>query len=117
MTMLDSRVAHALLGGMSASSADDPPLLEGLTEPALVIGQGRVLMANAGARDLLGGDIEGAAVAKAVAHPASLQLLDRSAGETSEGVEFGGLGQSKRHWLMRVADLSDGNRLVRFVDR
>ena len=74
-------------------------------------------MANSAARELLGSDIEGAAVVKAIAHPAALQVLHRPAGETSEDVELGGVGQSKRHWLMRVADLSDGNRLVRFVDR
>ncbi len=34
-----------------------------------------------------------------------------------DGVELTGLGTSRRHWLMRTAELADGTVLVRFVDR
>jgi two-component system phosphate regulon sensor histidine kinase PhoR len=92
-------------------------ILQGLVEPALIIGAGRVLLSNAGAEALLGAAIIGTSVRDIITHPAALQLLDRSAPEMPEGVELSGLGKSKRHWLMRVGELADGRRMVRFVDR
>ena len=95
----------------------DLALLEGLAEPALVVGGGRVLVANRPARALLGDDLEGASVARAIAHPAALQLLERRPGGSFEEIELSGLGDSRRHWLMRVGELADAQRLIRFVDR
>ena len=92
-------------------------ILQGLVEPALIVSVDRVLLANAGAEALLGRAIVDAPVREIIAHPAALQLLDRPAPEMLEGVELSGLGQSKRHWLMRVAELAGGHRLIRFVDR
>jgi two-component system phosphate regulon sensor histidine kinase PhoR len=92
-------------------------ILQGLVEPALIVSVDRVLLANAGAEALLGRAIVDAPMREIIAHPAALQLLDRPAPEMLEGVELSGLGQSKRHWLMRVAELAGGHRLIRFVDR
>jgi two-component system phosphate regulon sensor histidine kinase PhoR len=94
-----------------------PALLEGLTEAALIAGDGRVLAANAAARALLGRAIEGAALDEAISHPAALEALERPGADSREGVELTGLGTSRRHWLMRVARLADGTSLIRFVDR
>jgi len=94
-----------------------PSLLEGLTEAALLAADGRVLAANGAARALLGGGIEGAALEQVISHPAALEALERPDRDSGEGVELTGLGSSRRHWLMRVARLSDGTHLVRFVDR
>jgi two-component system phosphate regulon sensor histidine kinase PhoR len=92
-------------------------VLEALDEAALIVANGNVLAANDAARALLGEKIEGERVADVIAHPAALQVLERPASEHGEGVELTGLGDSRRHWLMRMADLSRGVRLLRFVDR
>jgi two-component system phosphate regulon sensor histidine kinase PhoR len=93
------------------------PLLDGLTEAALVAAGGRVIAANAAARNLLGGSIEGAPLDQVISHPAALEALDRPGSDSGEGVELTGLGTSRRHWLMRIAALGDGTLLIRFVDR
>jgi two-component system phosphate regulon sensor histidine kinase PhoR len=102
---------------MSQTLVDTPALLEALSEAALVASEWRVLSANAAARALLGGDIEGAPLDQAISHPAALEALERSAGDDSEEVELTGLDGSRRAWLMRTARLADGTTLVRFVDR
>jgi two-component system phosphate regulon sensor histidine kinase PhoR len=98
---------------MPSSSA----LLEGLSEASLIVGDGRVLEANAAARALLGSDLDGAPVTEVIAHPVARQVLARATIEASEGVELTGLGDSKRHWLLRIAELADGRRLIRLLDR
>jgi two-component system phosphate regulon sensor histidine kinase PhoR len=95
----------------------DIELLEGLAEPALIVGDGRVRAANAPARALLGPDVAGQSLQRVIAHPAALQLLERPAGEGFEDAELSGLGESRRHWLMRVGEMPGGQRLIRFVDR
>jgi two-component system phosphate regulon sensor histidine kinase PhoR len=102
---------------MTADLTDLRALLEGLTEAALVVANARVAAANAAARTLLGGAIEGASVEQAIAHPAAIEALERSGNGGGEEVELTGLGGSRRHWLMRTAPLADGARLIRFVDR
>jgi two-component system phosphate regulon sensor histidine kinase PhoR len=94
---------------------NDAALLEGLSEPAIVVSERHVLSSNAAARALLGETINGAAVDAVVSHPAALEAL--SAGDQAEDVELTGLDGSRRHWLMRASQLGDGSRLVRFVDR
>ena len=95
---------------------DVPGLLEGLEEAALIVADGRVVVANAAARALLGDAIDGTALDQVIAHPAALQALERPGG-SGEAVELTGLGGSRRHWLMRIAPLADGTALIRFVDR
>jgi two-component system phosphate regulon sensor histidine kinase PhoR len=92
-------------------------LLDALAEATLIVGGGKVLAANQPARRLLGESIEGMALAEAIPHPGARLLLDRPTSENGEGVELSGLGDAKRHWLMRVADLPHGARLLRFLDR
>jgi len=92
-------------------------LLEGLAEAAFIAEDWRVLAANEAACALLGRDIEGAALDEVVSHPAALEALERSTGDEAEEVELTGLDGSRRHWLMRAAQLADGTCLVRFVDR
>jgi two-component system phosphate regulon sensor histidine kinase PhoR len=65
---------------------------------------------------LLGAFIEGSTLEQVVAHPAALQALERSH-DSPDGVELTGLGGSRRHWLMRTAELADGTTLIRLVDR
>ena len=95
---------------------DSPALIEGLSEAAIILDAGRVIAANAAARELLGASIRGAALGEVVSHPAALAALEGGA-QPSEDVELTGLGGSRRHWLMRSAALPDGTSLIRFVDR
>jgi two-component system phosphate regulon sensor histidine kinase PhoR len=90
-------------------------LLEGLPEPAIVVLGPRVLLSNSAARALLGETIDGTPVEAVISHPAALEAL--SGRDQAEDVELTGLDGSRRYWLMRAAQLGDGTRLVRFVDR
>ena len=90
-------------------------LLEGLPEPAIVVLGQRVLFSNSAARTLLGETIDGTPVEAVISHPAALEAL--SGRDQAEDVELTGLDGSRRYWLMRAAQLGDGTRLVRFVDR
>jgi len=104
-------------GTMSDDFTDTPALLEAIGEAALIAREGRLLAANAAARALLGDDIEGRHVAEAIRHPVALEVLERPTLEHAEDIELTGLGHSRRHWLMRVAEVAQGARLIRFVDR
>jgi two-component system phosphate regulon sensor histidine kinase PhoR len=92
-------------------------LLEALTEAALVASGGEVAAANSAARSLLGKDIDRQPVDRAISHPAALEALERPGTARGDGVELTGLGGSRRHWLMRIAELPDGALLIRFIDR
>jgi two-component system phosphate regulon sensor histidine kinase PhoR len=91
-------------------------ILEALTEAALIAAHGRVIVANAPAKALLGDAIESAALTDVISHPAALEAL-RNPGRDREGVSLTGLDTSRRHWLMHSSQLADGTLLVRFVDR
>jgi two-component system phosphate regulon sensor histidine kinase PhoR len=100
-----------------ATNVHAPPLLDGLSEAAFIASEWRVLSANAAARALLGREIEGAALDEIISHPAALEALERAGADETEEIELTGLDGSRRHWVMRTAELSDGTRLIRFVDR
>ena len=101
---------------MDDLAIDTSALLEGLSEAALILAGGKVVAANAAARDLLGGFIRGAALRDVISHPAALAALERG-NNAAEGVELTGLGGLRRHWLMRSSTLDDGTSLIRFLDR
>ena len=92
-------------------------LIEGLTEPALIVRGAAVMMSNAAARDLFGVAIEGVDVRQVLPHPAVIERLVRGKLRTPDEVEVAGLGGSRRHWLARLAPLDDGAILVRLIDR
>lgn len=100
-----------------ATLVESRALLDGLSEAAFVASDWRVVSANAAARSLLGDGIEGAPLDHVVSHPAALEALERAGSEEPEEVELTGLDGSRRHWLMRTAQLGDGSWLVRFLDR
>ncbi len=88
---------------------------EAVAEPLILIRDGRILLANASARALLGAWIEGRDVRLAVRHPAALErLLGRS--EDAGEIEMSGIGDPDRRWTMRVAAFGDGYRAARFSD-
>ena len=92
-------------------------LIEGLTEPALIVRGAAVIMSNAAARDVFGVAIEGVDVRQVLPHPAVIERLVRGKLRTPDEVEVAGLGGSRRHWLARLAPLDDGSILVRLIDR
>lgn len=92
-------------------------LIEGLTEAAVIVRGATVTMSNAAARNLLGVAIEGVDVRQVLPHPAVIQRLVRGRIRGSEEVEAYGFGASRRHWLVRLAPLDDGEVLVRLIDR
>jgi len=93
-------------------------LLDALTDPLLLIRDGRIVIVNEAAMALLGRHILGEDVRTAIRHPAASEHLAHPlGGGTDRGIELMGLGTRDQRWLMRVADLPDGRRLVHLVDR
>ncbi|HEX9963737.1 MAG TPA: ATP-binding protein [Allosphingosinicella sp.] len=94
-------------------------LLGAVREPMLLVDSGRVAVANAAARQLLGEWIEGQDVRLALRHPATVARLSRLEGPEAdmEQIEVAGLGDAERRWLMTIASLDDGSRLVHLHDR
>ena len=76
-------------------------LVEGMTEPALIVRGGMIGVSNAAARAVLGDWIEGQDVRLAIRHPAALERL--LAAEVEPGVETDlvGVGGPERRWMMR----------------
>jgi two-component system, OmpR family, phosphate regulon sensor histidine kinase PhoR len=106
---------------MAGRPADGDPklrgLLEGLTEPALIVRDGLVLMANSPARSILGDGIEGQDVRLAIRHPAAVERLLAPAAGRAEEAALVGVGEADRRWMMNVARLEDGSLFVRLNDR
>ena len=106
----------------SESEPGDPraALLAAFEEPALIVRDRKVAIANAAARALLGAHIEGVDVRLAIRHPAAAErLAGPPADPTQEEkvrTEIIGLGEASRPWLMSVAPLGDGGRLDSSID-
>jgi two-component system phosphate regulon sensor histidine kinase PhoR len=103
------------LAGGSIPAADwGRAVAEAVADPLIVVGDGRILIANAAARAVLGDWIEGQDVRLAIRHPAAVErLLGREgAGE----VEIVGVGGPERRWRMAVAPVGETYRAARFTD-
>jgi two-component system phosphate regulon sensor histidine kinase PhoR len=103
------------LAGGSIPAADwGRAVAEAVADPLIVVGEGRVLIANSAAKAVLGDWIEGQDVRLAIRHPAALErLLGREgAGE----VEIVGVGGPERRWRMAVAPVGETYRAARFTD-
>ncbi|HEX8483730.1 MAG TPA: ATP-binding protein [Allosphingosinicella sp.] len=94
-------------------------ILGALPEPMLLLEGGRIAVANAPAKQLLGQWIEGQDVRLAMRHPATVERLTAPAspGAPAEQMEVVGVGHADRRWLMTIASLEDGSRLVHLADR
>jgi two-component system phosphate regulon sensor histidine kinase PhoR len=90
-----------------------------MPEPMLLIEAGRIIVANPPAKKLLGDWIEGQDVRLAMRHPATVEQLSRppQLDSGTEQIEVVGIGQADRRWLMTVATLAAGARLVHLDDR
>ena len=91
-------------------------LIEGLTEPAIIVRGASVVMSNRAARNLLGVAIEGVDVRQVLPHPALIERLVRGRLNGPEEVEAAGFGGSRRQWLVRIAPLGEGDIMVRLID-
>ncbi|MGQ0590187.1 MAG: ATP-binding protein [Sphingosinicella sp.] len=96
-------------------------LLAAFEEPVLIVRDRKVAAANDAARALLGAHIEGVDVRLAIRHPAAAERLAGPPADPAQEeklhAEIIGLGEASRPWLMSVAPLGDGSRLVRLVDQ
>jgi two-component system, OmpR family, phosphate regulon sensor histidine kinase PhoR len=92
-------------------------LIEGLTEAAIIVRGASVIMSNRAARNLLGVAIENVDVRQVLPHPALIERLVRGKVTGHEEVEAAGFGGARRHWLVRISTLGEGDLLVRLIDR
>ncbi len=78
-------------------------IVDGLAEPVLVVERGRVQMANAGARKLLGNHIVGEDVRIAIRHPAAAErLTSQEPLEQPVKIDIVGLGTRNQRWAMQI---------------
>jgi two-component system, OmpR family, phosphate regulon sensor histidine kinase PhoR len=94
---------------------DDAALIDGVSEPLLLVVDGRVRIANAAARSLLGAHIIGEDVRLAIRHPAAAERL--AAGAPDGSTDLAGLGGRDQHYDLHVATIRKGTRLVHLIDR
>ena len=98
-----------------AIEAAETRLLDAIGEPVLVATEGRVSIANAAARTLLGNHIIGEDLRLAIRHPAAAERLAPNAPDGS--VELVGLGSRDQRVQMRVATIPTGQRVIHLSDR
>ncbi|PZQ61247.1 MAG: ATPase [Sphingomonas taxi] len=89
-------------------------VLEAIAEPVLVLRDGRVALANAAARRLLGDHIVGEDARVAIRHPGAAEHL---ADGSSQPVDLVGIGTFDQRWQMRTAAVGQQARLVHLADR
>ena len=99
---------------------DFPSLLEGISDPLMLVEKGRIARANRAAMRLLGAHIEGEDARIAIRHPAAAERL-ASMAPLAEPImiELVGLGTRDQRWQMRVAPVGAVEamrRLVHLVD-
>ena len=99
-----------------AAHPDFSSLLEGISDPLMLIDRGRILRANSAAQRLLGTHIEGEDARIAIRHPAAAERLANQSPLTEpEMVELVGLGTREQRWQMRIAPLGDPAQVRRLV--
>ena len=83
-------------------------IVDGETEPVLIIQRGKVTLANAGALKLLGQHIVGEDVRIAIRHPAAAERLTSPEGLSEPAkIDIVGLGARNQRWSMRVIPMDD----------
>ncbi|MFS0770735.1 ATP-binding protein [Sphingomonas sp. 1P08PE] len=89
-------------------------MLDGVADPVLLVSNGRVSIANAAARAVLGAHVIGEDARVAIRHPAAAQALAAADGHP---VELMGIGSRDRRWEMRVKAIAGDLSVVNLVDR
>ncbi|WP_150290842.1 ATP-binding protein [Sphingobium estronivorans] len=91
-------------------------LLEGISDPLMLIERGRILSANRAAKRLLGAHIEGEDARIAIRHPAAAERLASLAPMAEPVViELVGLGTRDQRWQMRIAPVGEPEQVRRLV--
>lgn len=99
----------------AATGASEETIIEAVGEPVLLIVDGRVRIANAAARGLLGVHIIGEDVRLAIRHPAAAERLGVTGADGS--AELIGLGGRDQRVQMQVSTIGPGRRLIHLIDR
>jgi two-component system phosphate regulon sensor histidine kinase PhoR len=121
LALLAGPIAGFLLGRRrSPPTSPEADVIAPLSDPVLLLRDARIAAANPAARRLLGDWIEGQDVRLALRHPAIVERLTRSAPPPhaeAEQIEVTGIGETDRKWLVTLAPLPGGARLVQLTDR
>jgi two-component system phosphate regulon sensor histidine kinase PhoR len=96
-------------------ATSEQSVVDAISEPVLLIVDGRVRIANQAARTLLGVHIIGEDARLAIRHPAAAERL--GAGGIDGSTELVGLGGRDQRVQMQVSTISPGRRLVHLIDR
>ena len=99
---------------MSALEPPERALVDAIDEPALVIEEGVVRLANQSARKQLGAQVEGRDVRLAIRHP---QALERILANRSAEIDVTGIAEPGRSWRLVIRELGPDSALVRMIDR
>jgi two-component system phosphate regulon sensor histidine kinase PhoR len=99
---------------MALLGDNERALVDALDEPALVVEGSIVRLANAPARTLLGGRIEGRDIRLAIRHPQALELI---LAHDSGDIDATGIVEPGRSWRLLVRRLWHRAALVRMIDR
>lgn len=95
-------------------SAEDK-VLNAISEPAMLVVEGRVRVANSAACGLLGSHIVGEDVRLAIRYPAAAERLTSTAGDGV--VELVGVGGRDQRYDMNVNTIAPGRRIIHLIDR
>jgi two-component system phosphate regulon sensor histidine kinase PhoR len=91
-------------------------LLEGISDPLMLIERGRIISANRAAQRLLGAHIEGEDARIAIRHPAAAERLASLAPMAEPMmIELVGLGTRDQRWQMRIAPVGEDGQVRRLV--
>ena len=97
------------------AGVSEQTIIDAVGEPVLLVVDGRVRIANAAARTLLGTHIIGEDARLAIRHPAAAEWL--SVGANDGSTELVGLGGRDQRVQMQVSTIAPGRRLVHLIDR
>ncbi len=97
-----------------AFNSTQAALVDSLDEPALIIEDSVIRLANPAARTLFGGEIEGRDVRLAIRHP---QALERILAHQSTEIDVTGIVELGRSWRLLIRQLGRSSSLVRLIDR
>lgn len=98
------------------SQATAADIIAAMNEPALLVNQGQVEVANRAAENLLGIHIEGGDIRMAIRHPAAIRLLTEPLNNMSP-VLLAGLGGVNRRWELYAYPLNKEQRLILLRDQ
>jgi two-component system, OmpR family, phosphate regulon sensor histidine kinase PhoR len=94
---------------------DESQIIDAISEPVLLVTDGRVRRANGAATTMLGTHIIGEDVRLAIRHPGATEHLALDSPDGS--VELAGIGGRERRHDMHVTTLRPGTRLIHLIDR